>query len=325
MSTPSGILAWGQAGNYNAIDDRAVIAALYASGRPDPNYKGGVVIPCSLAAGSGLVINIGRWGAVVDCGDGSKAVITSPATTTITENAGGASARTDILWADINPDNATWQVSLITETAMAGRSGVYLGMITVPAGANTAAAMTFRSAQPRLLGLRKATTPNVFLNGTTDYTTIASLTIPAYDAEPGAVYQLEVWGAATQGDGANQTMAFQLGVAGHVGNNTITFGSTAFGSVNKPQFFPVIRARVEIDSTGTSGGWVGMIEGTVSCYVQNISPGNGNFATACASDGNFVPTIDTTRDALMTIQAKFGGSGGGPSYISHLAMAGRIA
>ena len=28
-----GLLAWGQAGNYNGIDDRSVIAALFAGGR----------------------------------------------------------------------------------------------------------------------------------------------------------------------------------------------------------------------------------------------------------------------------------------------------
>lgn len=324
MSTPSGILAWGQAGNYNAIDDRAVIAALYASGRPDPHYKGGVVIPCTLRAASGLGITIGPWGAVVDCGDGSKAVITSPGNTTITENAGGGSSRTDILWADISPDNATWSVSLITEVAMAGRSGVFLGMITVPAGANTAAAMTLRPAAPRLLGLGLATSPNAFLTGS-DYITVAQYTIPAYDAESGAVYAIECWGAATQGNGQNQSVSFQLSVGGHVANNTISFGTTAFGQPVQAQFFPVIKAKVQVYTTGTSGTWAGLIEGTVSCYNQNVSPGNGNFAVAASSDGNFTPVIDTTRDSQMLIQAKFGGTGGGPSMLMHLAMAGRIA
>lgn len=323
MSTPSGVLAWGQAGNYNAIDDRAVIAALYASGRPDPTYPGGVVIPCTLAAGSGLVVNIGAWGAVVDCGDGTKAVLTSPAST-ITENAGGGTARTDILWADISPDNATWSVSLITETAMVGRSGVYLGMITVPSGAGTAAAMTFRAAQPRLLGLRMATSPNVFVNGTS-FQTVASLTIPAYDAVSGAVYQIEVWGAATQGNGQNQRMDFQLNVGGQVGNNSVSFGTTAFGSGNQMQYFPLVRARVAIYATGTSGQWGGLLEAHMSVFGQNTSPSNSNFASAISGDGNTTPTINTTRDTQLQIQTRFAATGGGPSYISHLAMAGRIA
>jgi len=139
MTTPSGILAWGQAGQYNGIDDRLVIRSLSAQG-PAPLF--GLTLAPTAVAGSGLAINVGPWHAIVDCGDGTSAVIGSRSATSINETAGGASVRTDYLWADINPDGATWTMNVITQAAASGRTGVQLATITVPASAATSAAMT---------------------------------------------------------------------------------------------------------------------------------------------------------------------------------------
>jgi hypothetical protein len=139
MTTPTGLLAWGQAGNYNGIDDRLVLRALTEL-TPAPLF--GVALPPTLSAGSGLTINIGAWNAIVDCGDGTSAVIGSRSATTCAETAGGASQRTDYIWADINPDGATWTINVITQAAASGRTGIQLGTVVVPAGAATAAAMT---------------------------------------------------------------------------------------------------------------------------------------------------------------------------------------
>jgi hypothetical protein len=133
-----GVLAWGQAGAYNGVDDREVILALYASGRGQP--RGGLVIAPTLTPGAALSFTIGAWAAVVYCGDGTKAVIGSRAATSMDLNAGSGSARADILWSDIN-GRCTFQVSVITEAAIAGRAGVYLGMILVPGTASVATAM----------------------------------------------------------------------------------------------------------------------------------------------------------------------------------------
>jgi hypothetical protein len=137
MTTPSGLLAWGQSGNYNAVDDRSVITAL-------ANSRNGVVIPCPLSAGSGLTVNVGAgWLAVANCGDGTSGVIGSRVAIPVAVPAGPATGTlTSYIWADVNPDAATFTINVITPAAAAGRSGVQLGTVLANAGNNTAASMT---------------------------------------------------------------------------------------------------------------------------------------------------------------------------------------
>jgi hypothetical protein len=139
MTTPSGPLVWGQAGNYNAVNDRLVIRGL--------SYGAfGLIQAPTLGAGSGLVVNIGPWIACVDCGDGTSAIIGATAPATINETAGGASQRVDALWADINPDGTSQYGLSWLPSPVSGRTGVLLGTATVPASAATASAMTFAPA-----------------------------------------------------------------------------------------------------------------------------------------------------------------------------------
>jgi hypothetical protein len=142
MTMPAGLLRWGQAGSYDAIDDRSVITAL-AGGRV------GLVQPPTMAAGAGLVVNIGPWLALVDAGDGTTAVIGDRDSQAIPVAAGTASARTETLWADINPEAATWgPLQVLGAPALVGRAGVALGTITTPANANAASALTLTQATP---------------------------------------------------------------------------------------------------------------------------------------------------------------------------------
>ncbi|HEX4399686.1 MAG TPA: hypothetical protein VH136_18750 [Trebonia sp.] len=143
MTTPSGLLAWGQAGEYNAVDDRSVITAL-------ANTRNGVVIAAALSAGSGLVVNIASgWLAVANCGDGTCAVIGSRVAQSVTVPAGPSSGSlTSYIWADVNPDSALYTVNVITPAQAAGRSGVLLGTVIANAGNNTSASMTLTSAAP---------------------------------------------------------------------------------------------------------------------------------------------------------------------------------
>lgn len=143
MTTPSGLLKWGQAGSFNAVDDREVIRAL-ATGNPGLANGNGVVVPPTLTPGAGLVVNVVQpWLAVVACNDGTSAVIGARQAHTVTPAAGPATgSRTDIIWADINPDAATWTLALITAAQSVGRFGVAIGTITAPAGANLASQMT---------------------------------------------------------------------------------------------------------------------------------------------------------------------------------------
>jgi hypothetical protein len=144
MTTPpsGGLLTWGQAGQYNAVDDRMVIAAL-------ANRHNGMVTPAVLSAGSGLAVNVAAgWLAVASCADSTLAVIGSRVAMSITVPAGPATgSATYLIWADVNPDAATFTLNVITSAQAVGRAGVQLGTVTAPAGSNTAAAMTLTPTQ----------------------------------------------------------------------------------------------------------------------------------------------------------------------------------
>jgi hypothetical protein len=137
---PGGKLAWGQAGNYDAADDRAVITALSAG-------RVGLVRPVTARAGTGLQIIItGGWVGVASCDDLTNAVIGTRDDLVVQANPGPpTSSRDDYVWADTNPDNGEFELRVITRAQAAGRSGIPLVEVTVPANANTAAAMTLRS------------------------------------------------------------------------------------------------------------------------------------------------------------------------------------
>ena len=139
MTTPSGKLAWGQPGNYDAFDDRAVITAV-TRGRL------GLVWPVDAVAGTGLNIVLrGGWLGVASCGDQTSAVVGTREEQMIQASPGpGTGSREDVLWCDTDPDAATWELRVIPAAQIAGRHGIPLVNITVPAGANLASQMTLR-------------------------------------------------------------------------------------------------------------------------------------------------------------------------------------
>jgi hypothetical protein len=134
----TGLMEWGQAGSYNAPDDRRVISALVANRAP------GMVKAVTLTAGTGLNVNVAAgWLAVVDCGDSTNGVVGTGSALVVPGSAGDAGApRTDSLWCDISPANGTFSVVIIPQSAETGRQGIRLATITVPTGANLASAFT---------------------------------------------------------------------------------------------------------------------------------------------------------------------------------------
>jgi hypothetical protein len=145
MTTPSGLLSWGQAGAYDAIDDRQVIAAV-------TGYRTGLANSVNIVAGTGLQMTVkAGWSAVVDCGDGTSSVASSRTDQVVTGLAGPASgSRTDLIWLDISPDNATWSMSVINSPPAQGRTGIALATLTVPQGANLASQFTIVPGAPLL-------------------------------------------------------------------------------------------------------------------------------------------------------------------------------
>ena len=137
MTTPYGLLRWGQAGRYTALDDRLVITAL-AGGR------NGVVRPVQMSPGAGLAITVeAGWLAVADCADGTAAVLASDNAIEIRAQPGGDVDRRDEVLAEIiDPETAQWAVSVLPPGASSeGSGGIVLGWVNVPAGATTAAEM----------------------------------------------------------------------------------------------------------------------------------------------------------------------------------------
>jgi hypothetical protein len=141
MTTPTGRLAYGQAGTYDAIDDRVVIAAV-------TGYRTGMVGTVQAQAGAGLNIVIaGGWLGVADCGDGTSAVVGSVTEEVVQANPGPPTGtREDFIWCDVDPDAGTWQLNVIPASTSAGRPGLPVASITVPANATLAASMTIRPA-----------------------------------------------------------------------------------------------------------------------------------------------------------------------------------
>lgn len=141
---PFGLLSWGQAGVYNAVDDRLVIAAVTDS-------VTGVVRPAKLTAGTGLQVQVAAgWLAIASADDGTSCVAGSRQTHLVDVPGGGGEQQQYHLWVDTNIDAGRWELRAVTQDDTIGRAGVSLGRITVPAGANLATQFSFAGLVPTL-------------------------------------------------------------------------------------------------------------------------------------------------------------------------------
>jgi len=133
-----GQLLWGQFGEYTARDDRMAITALTGG-------RAGVVRPAEFAPSTtDLTVTVrAGWLAVASVGDGTVACLGSFEDTPVTLVAGTA-AMTELIWADVDPDEGRWLLGVITPAEADGRPGIALATVQVPAGATvaTAAAIT---------------------------------------------------------------------------------------------------------------------------------------------------------------------------------------
>jgi len=306
MTTPTGLLEWGQSGNYNGIDDRGVITALSQGQSP-----GIVGPPPTLTAGSGLTISIGPWAALVNCGDGTRAVIGSRTAQNINESAGGGSSRTDVIWADINVDGGSWTASIVASPVSPTRTGVALGSVTVPAGAATAAAMTLTPALPAASGSYSTfdpTTRTVTQTSLRDLS--ATLTIPANEMQVGDMYEVEVFGHGTWPTGTAQQLTVQPGgsVPGLAGAGAL-FAAQYLGTGNT--FRCLFVARLIVMSTGPSGSVTPILFGYLSGNGALNPAGASNQMTSGFIQAQYTPqAVDTTAQQTWKVQAMWGGANG---------------
>lgn len=188
MTTPTGRLAYGQAGSYDAVDDRAVIAAV-------SGYRTGLAGLPRVAAGAGLQIIIsGGWLGIADCGDLTSAVVGSPSDEVVTAAPGPPTGtREDVIWVDVDPDAGVWTMVVIPASATAGRPGLALASVTVPANATLASQMTIRPAdallERRIIAIDTQNRDNIVTS--TNYGAAANMcATPAAWIMPGRWYRV---------------------------------------------------------------------------------------------------------------------------------------
>jgi hypothetical protein len=145
VTVPEGALEWGQAGVYNAVDDRLVIAAVTRN-------RVGLTWPAVVEAQAGLSIVVrGGWLGVASCGDRTSAIVGSRTDQVVSAIPGPPTGtRQDVLWCDVSPDDAIWQLRIIDASAMAGRPGIPIAFLTVPANATLASQIGIRPADATL-------------------------------------------------------------------------------------------------------------------------------------------------------------------------------
>ena len=167
-----------------------------------------------------------------------------------------------------------------------------------------------------MLGLKKAFQPNLTITAQT-WRDWARLQIPAYDAEVGAVYSLEVWGGGQQGSPNRIELDISCALNGAVMS---AYGRHAFDAI--AGVGGLFRQWIRVPG-GLPLGWdrrdiPGHDQGEQTATSQPIGINNINMNTVFACDtGSNVITADTTRDITFAIQAQWlGGQGSGANIVS---------
>ena len=190
MTTPTGKLMWGQAGAYDGIDDRRVIAAVTGN-------RTGPIAPVTITVGSGLNMTLkGGWLGLVNCGDGTSAVVGTTQDQVVTGLAGPGSggARTDYIWCDVQPDLATWTLSVINASAAAGRTGIPLATLTVPQSATQASQFTIvpTDSPPERRLLASTGTSDTATRTATSWAAAVTIITAVATVQPGRYYRVRL-------------------------------------------------------------------------------------------------------------------------------------
>jgi hypothetical protein len=214
MTTPTGKLAYGQPQNYDAVDDRSVIAAV-------TNGRVGLVRPVVVQAGTGLQVIIrANWVGVASCDDSTSAVVGSREDQIVQAIPGPATgSREDVVWCDTNPDEGTWELVVIPRNQSIGRAGIPLVWITVPANANLASQMTMRSVDASIERRALSVSYMPSSAGFNDYDATSWAAAvnrgvesqPVY-VEPGQWYRVRYYAACPSVVGTLQSLEGRIGI-----------------------------------------------------------------------------------------------------------------
>lgn len=203
--TPFGLLQWGQAGIYNAVDDRMVITGVSDS-------QVGIVRQSAITFGNGLhVVVPAGWLAIASCFDGTTAVVGSRQSHTLPAAGGPASGtRTDHVWVDTFPDDGRWELRIIPQGQTLNRPGVSLCRLVVPAGANQASQFQFTRLVPTI-GRHADAHSTGEHSGTGWVTQTPDYPIAPYVMRPNALFKITAYGEGRMGATA-QRLDFRMSV-----------------------------------------------------------------------------------------------------------------
>lgn len=159
--------------------------------------------------------------------------------------------------------------------------------------------------QMGISGAQGATFPGTTVTATS-LTNICTATIPANDADVGAVYELEVWGDGSQ-PATRQTLSIAPALGGTVVSPTLTFGTIAFVASTTFRFYA--RAILACVTIGSGATWRGSIMAITNVENQNLAPGNNNMAAGIDTRAGTTDTVSSIVSNTFSIQVAFGGTG----------------
>lgn len=149
---------------------------------------------------------------------------------------------------------------------------------------------------------------------------LASQQIPANNAQPNAVYEIECWGSGTQGSTA-QTLQFAVGLGGNT-MSSVTLGTNYMIASASFRWYVMVRAICH--TNGASGTWSSLIRGELSVNGQNLLTSGASSANATnafvSCEIASTTTVDTTVSEQFGLNAAWGSTTGAPTLTSRVAM-----
>ena len=189
------------------------------------------------------------------------------------------------------------------------------GVLCVPA-AGGGFHINAAGLQMGLVGSQNATFPGNSVVAAT-LQNLGSFTIPANDAEAGAVYQLEIEANFTQAAGTATTIRFTSNFAGTTdGDQTLGAAFCAAGGTGR--FYGRVRAYCV--TTGVSGTWKTSL---LAITTPTAGPA-GSYVAEDNSSGSVI-TADTTASQVLALKVAWGTTTGSPGITNRVTIAGRIA
>jgi len=179
------------------------------------------------------------------------------------------------------------------------------------------------------ISVAQAATSNVNTVTGTTFANLAVFSIPANDAEAGAVYEVELGGFGTVGTTAqNLTLQARFGASPGAATDVVgvaaALNTAASGFSNSDTFQWSARVRAQCVTSGVSATWriflTGWVTDTTTAFANTIAFAVGT-GTAPGSD----VTQDSTALINIGLSAKWGSAVGSPSVSKSGSQFGRRA